>query len=400
MSNIINPFARPLYVMTKPAGAHCNLACDYCYYLEKQKLYQNAEKHVMSDQLTEVFVREYIQSQFVREVNFTWHGGEPMIRPLSYYKNVVRWQRQYAEGKAILNCLQTNGTLLTPEWCRFLHDEGWLVGVSIDGPQDMHDAYRMKRNGGPTWEKVMKGIEMLDRYEVEWNAMAVVNDITAARPLDFYRFFRDELGCQYLQFTPVVERIRRHEDGRHLAHVMDGEEYNVAPFSVTPEAWGTFLCTIFDEWYSNDVGEMFVQTFEATLANWAGVTPGVCSLSDWCGHAAVMEHNGDIYCCDHFVFPEYYLGNIRHRGILDMLNSEKQMAFADMKTKGLPTQCLQCRWQFACHGECPRNRFVRTKDGEPGLNYLCSGYHSFFEHVAPFMDELKERFCDKEESSL
>lgn len=393
MGNIINPFARPLYVMTKPAGAHCNLACDYCYYLEKQKLYKNGDKHIMSDQLTEVFIREYIQSQFGNEVNFTWHGGEPMIRPLSYYKKVVRWQRRYAEGKAILNCLQTNGTLLTPEWCRFLHDEGWLVGISIDGPQDMHDAYRMKRNGGPTWEKVMQGIEMLDRYEVEWNAMAVVNDITAARPLDFYRFFRDEIECRYLQFTPVVERIRRHEDGRHLAHVMDGDEYAVAPFSVTPEAWGSFLCTMFDEWYNNDVGEMFVQTFEATLANWAGMTPGVCSLSDWCGHAAVMEHNGDIYCCDHFVFPEYYLGNIRNRGILDMLNSERQMAFADMKTKGLPTQCRQCRWQFACHGECPRNRFARTKDGEPGLNYLCEGYRRYFEHVAPFMEELKGRFC-------
>ena len=393
MGNIINPFARPLYVMTKPAGAHCNLACDYCYYLEKQKLYQNGEKHVMSDQLTEVFVREYIQSQFGREVNFTWHGGEPMIRPLSYYKKVVRWQRQYAEGKTILNCLQTNGTLLTPEWCRFLHDEGWLVGISIDGPQNMHDAYRMKRNGAPTWEKVMIGIEMLDRYEVEWNAMAVVNDITAARPLEFYRFFRDELECRYLQFTPVVERIHRHQDGRHLAHVMDGEEYAVAPFSVTPEAWGEFLCTMFDEWYRNDVGEMFVQTFEATLANWAGVTPGVCSLSDWCGHAAVMEHNGDIYCCDHFVFPEYYLGNIRNRGILDMLNSEKQMAFADMKTKGLPAQCHKCQWQFACHGECPRNRFVKTRDGEPGLNYLCEGYRRYFEHVAPYMEELKGRFC-------
>lgn len=393
MGNIINPFARPLYVMTKPAGAHCNLACDYCYYLEKQKLYQNGDKHIMSDQLTEVFIREYIQSQFGNEVNFTWHGGEPMIRPLSYYKKVVRWQRRYAEGKAILNCLQTNGTLLTPEWCRFLHDEGWLVGISIDGPQDMHDAYRMKRNGGPTWEKVMQGIEMLDRYEVEWNAMAVVNDITAARPLDFYRFFRDKIECRYLQFTPVVERIRRHEDGRHLAHVMDGDEYAVAPFSVTPEAWGSFLCTMFDEWYNNDVGEMFVQTFEATLANWAGMTPGVCSLSDWCGHAAVMEHNGDIYCCDHFVFPEYYLGNIRNRGILDMLNSERQMAFADMKTKGLPTQCRQCRWQFACHGECPRNRFAKTKDGEPGLNYLCEGYRRYFEHVAPFMEELKGRFC-------
>ena len=393
MGNIINPFARPLYVMTKPAGAHCNLACDYCYYLEKQKLYQNGEKHVMSDQLTEVFVREYIQSQFGREVNFTWHGGEPMIRPLSYYKKVVRWQRQYAEGKTILNCLQTNGTLLTPEWCRFLHDEGWLVGISIDGPQNMHDAYRMKRNGAPTWEKVMQGIEMLDRYEVEWNAMAVVNDITAARPLEFYRFFRDELECRYLQFTPVVERIHRHQDGRHLAHVMDGEEYAVAPFSVTPEAWGEFLCTMFDEWYRNDVGEMFVQTFEATLANWAGVTPGVCSLSDWCGHAAVMEHTGDIYCCDHFVFPEYYLGNIRNRGILDMLNSEKQMAFADMKTKGLPAQCHKCQWQFACHGECPRNRFVKTRDGEPGLNYLCEGYRRYFEHVAPYMEELKGRFC-------
>ena len=393
MGNIINPFARPLYVMTKPAGAHCNLACDYCYYLEKQKLYQNGEKHVMSDQLTEVFVREYIQSQFGREVNFTWHGGEPMIRPLSYYKKVVRWQRQYAEGKTILNCLQTNGTLLTPEWCRFLHDEGWLVGISIDGPQNMHDAYRMKRNGAPTWEKVMQGIEMLDRYGVEWNAMAVVNDITAARPLEFYRFFRDELECRYLQFTPVVERIHRHQDGRHLAHVMDGEEYAVAPFSVTPEAWGEFLCTMFDEWYRNDVGEMFVQTFEATLANWAGVTPGVCSLSDWCGHAAVMEHNGDIYCCDHFVFPEYYLGNIRNRGILDMLNSEKQMAFADMKTKGLPAQCHKCQWQFACHGECPRNRFVKTRDGEPGLNYLCEGYRRYFEHVAPYMEELKGRFC-------
>lgn len=394
MSNIINPFARPLYVMSKPAGAHCNLACDYCYYLEKQKLYQSGEKHIMSDQLTEVFIREYIQSQFTREVNFTWHGGEPMIRPVSYYKKVAKWQRQYAEGKSIMNCIQTNGTLLSPEWCRFLHDEGWLVGISIDGPQDMHDAYRMKRNGGPTWEKVMQGIEMLERYEVEWNAMAVVNDITAARPLDFYRFFRDELGCRYLQFTPVVERIRRHSDGRHLAHVMDGEEYGVAPFSVSPEAWGEFLCTMFDEWYKNDVGEMFVQTFEATLANWAGVTPGVCSLSNWCGHAAVMEYNGDIYCCDHFVFPEYYLGNIRNRGILDMLNSERQMTFADMKAKGLPTQCQQCQWQFACHGECPRNRFAKTKDGEPGLNYLCSGYRRFFEHSAPYMEELKKRFCE------
>lgn len=296
-----------------------------------------------------------------------------------------------------MNCIQTNGTLLTPEWCRFLHDEGWLVGISIDGPRDMHDAYRMKRNGAPTWKKVMQGIDMLERYGVEWNAMAVVNNITAARPLDFYSFFRDELGCRYLQFTPVVERICKHGDGRHLAHVMDGEECEVAPFSVTPQAWGEFLCTVFDEWYAHDVGEVFVQTFEATLANWAGVTPGVCSLSDWCGHAAVMEHNGDIYCCDHFVFPEYHLGNIRNRGIIDMMDSERQRAFADMKTKGLPTQCRQCQWQFACHGECPRNRFTKTRDGEPGLNYLCEGYRRYFGHVAPFMEQLKAKFCDDQQ---
>lgn len=394
MNSILNPFARPLYVMAKPVGAHCNLACDYCYYLEKQKLYPDSASHLMSEPLTEVFIREYIQSQFVQEVNFTWHGGEPMMRPLSYYKKVAAWQRQYAEGKTIVNCIQTNGTLLTPEWCRFLHDEGWLVGISIDGPKDMHDAYRMKRNGAPTWHKVMQGIDMLDRYDVEWNAMAVVNDITASRPMDFYTFFRDELECRYLQFTPVVERIHKHTDGRHLAHVMDGEEYELAPFSVGPHAWGEFLCTVFDEWYAHDVGNMFVQTFEATLANWAGITPGVCSLSDWCGHAAVMEHNGDIYCCDHFVFPEYLLGNIRNRGILDMMDSERQRTFADMKTKGLPGQCRHCQWQFACHGECPRNRFVRTKDGEPGLNYLCEGYRRYFSHVAPYMDKLKERFCN------
>ncbi len=391
------PFARPLYVMAKPVGAHCNLACDYCYYLEKQKLYPDSARHLMSEPLTEVFIREYIQSQFTPEVNFTWHGGEPMMRPLPYYKKVVAWQRQYGAGRAIMNCIQTNGTLLTPEWCHFLHDEGWLVGVSIDGPQDMHDAYRMKRNGAPTWQKVMQGIELLDRYDVQWNAMAVVNDITASRPLDFYRFFRDELECPYLQFTPVVERIRKHTDGRHLAHVMDGEGYGVAPFSVTPGPWGEFLCTVFDEWYANDVGEMFVQTFEATLANWAGVTPGVCSLSDWCGHAAVMEHNGDIYCCDHFVFPEYYLGNIRNRSILDMMDSDKQKTFAGMKTKGLPAQCRQCQWQFACHGECPRNRFVHTSDGEPGLNYLCEGYRRYFEHVAPAMEQLKARFCEEKQ---
>lgn len=389
--NTAFPFSRPLYLMPKPAGAHCNLACDYCYYLEKLNLYPKGVQHVMTDELTEVYIREYIQSQYTTEVNFTWHGGEPLMRPLEYYRKVVKWQREYSGGRNVVNCLQTNGTLLTPEWCRFLHDEGWLVGISIDGPEHMHDAYRRRRGGQHTWAKVMEGIRLLNKYDVEWNAMAVVNDITAASPLEFYRFFRDRLGCRYLQFTPVVERIRRHEDGRHLAHLLDAQDCPMAPFSVTPDTWGKFLNTIFDEWVRNDIGEMFVQIFDATLANWMGVTPGLCSLSNWCGHAAVMEYNGDVYCCDHFVFPEYKLGNIRNRSILDMMDSERQQTFAKMKTEGLARKCKQCEWKFTCYGECPRNRFVKKEDGEAGINYLCPGYVAFFTHVAPYMDMMKAK---------
>lgn len=390
--NTYAPFSRPLYIMSKPAGAHCNLACDYCYYLEKSKLYQHDASNIMSDELTEIFIRDYIRCQTTQEIVFTWHGGEPMIRPLEYYKKVVRLQSHYADGRSIVNCIQTNGTLLTPEWCRFLHNEGWLVGISIDGPERMHDAYRTKRNGKPTWSKVMNAIEMLERYGVEWNAMAVVNDITACNPTEFYRFFRDELRCRYLQFTPIVERIKRHGDGRHLAHMLDtGDDIVLAPFSVTPQQWGVFLNTIFDDWVRHDIGETFVQIFDATLANWMGVTPGVCTLSDYCGHAAVMEHNGDIYSCDHFVFPEYRLGNIKSHSLWGMMNGERQQTFARMKTEGLPKQCKQCKWQFACHGECPRNRFDITQDGEQGLNYLCQGYKAFFSHVAPYMDMMKEK---------
>lgn len=390
--NTYAPFSRPLYIMSKPVGAHCNLACDYCYYLEKSKLYQHDASNIMSDELTEIFIRDYIRCQTTQEIVFTWHGGEPMIRPLEYYKKVVRLQRHYADGRSIVNCIQTNGTLLTPEWCRFLHNEGWLVGISIDGPERMHDAYRTKRNGKPTWSKVMNAIEMLERYGVEWNAMAVVNDITACNPTEFYRFFRDELRCRYLQFTPIVERIKRHGDGRHLAHMLDtGDDIALAPFSVTPQQWGVFLNTIFDDWVRHDIGETFVQIFDATLANWMGVTPGVCTLSDYCGHAAVMEHNGDIYSCDHFVFPEYRLGNIKSHSLWSMMNGERQQTFARMKTEGLPKQCKQCKWQFTCHGECPRNRFDITQDGEQGLNYLCQGYKAFFSHVAPYMDMMKKK---------
>lgn len=387
--NTFAPFARPLYIMTKPVGAICNLACDYCYYLEKSKLYQESPKHIMSDELLEKFIKEYIESQTMPQVLFTWHGGETLMRPLSFYQKAMELQRKYARGRTIDNCIQTNGTLLNDEWCRFFHDNNWLVGVSIDGPQEFHDEYRKNKQGKPSFMKVMQGINLLNKHRVEWNALAVVNDFNADYPLDFYHFFK-EIGCRYIQFTPIVERIFRHDDGRHLATVEEGDNEKLADFSVTPEQWGNFLCTIFDEWVKNDVGEYFIQLFDATLANWVGEQPGVCSLAKTCGHAGVMEFNGDVYSCDHFVFPQYKLGNIYSKTLVEMMYSDKQQQFGRNKFDSLPSQCKECQYLFACNGECPKNRFCKTASGEPGLNYLCKGYYQYFDHVAPYMDFMKK----------
>lgn len=382
-------FSKPLYVMTKPAGSLCNLACDYCYYTEKSKLYRHTPKHIMSDELLEKFIREYINCQTTPDIYFTWHGGETMMRPLDFYKKVVQLQRKYAGGRNIVNSIQTNGTLITEDWCRFLHDENWLVGVSIDGPQEFHDEYRKSKTGKPSFRQVMNGIKLLNKFQVEWNAMAVVNDFNADYPLEFYHFFK-EIGCHYIQFTPIVERIFKHPDGRILASPDEGAEAALADFSITPEQWGNFLCTIFDEWVRQDVGEYFIQIFDATLANWMGVLPGLCSMAETCGHAGVMEFNGDVYSCDHFVFPEYKLGNIFQKNLIDMMFSDKQLKFGEAKKSTLTVQCRNCEFLFACHGECPKNRFASSEDGEPGQNYLCSGYHRFFKHVAPYMDFMKQ----------
>ena len=362
---MLSPFSRPIYVMTKPVGSACNLRCRYCYYLDKPR-------QVMSDELLEEFIRQYIELQTSDSVLFTWHGGEPTLRGLDFYRRVVRLQRQYAGGRHIDNALQTNGTLLDDDWCRFLRDEGWLVGISIDGPEHLHDAYRRDAAGAPTHAQVMRGIAKLKQFDVEWNAMATVNQATALEPEAFYHFFK-EIGCRYLQFTPVVER----EDGA------------VAPYSVTPEAWGTFLCTLFDEWVRNDVGEVFVQIFDATLAGWMGVEPGVCTLARTCGHAAAIEADGSVYACDHFVFPDYRLGNIRETPLLSLLQSERQQAFGASKRDGLSRRCRQCQWLFACHGECLRNRFVTGADGDEHQNYLCDGYRRYFAYVAPAMDFMR-----------
>ena len=386
--NIATPFAKPLYVMLKPAGAHCNLACKYCYYLEKNNLYQNSNHHLMSDEMLEQFTREYIEAQTMPQVLFTWHGGEPLMRSIDFYKKALALQKKYAHGKQIDNVIQTNGTLLTDEWCEFFAQNHWLVGISIDGPQEYHDHYRVTPAGKPSWEKVMQGISLLKKHRMEWNAMAVVNAYNAEHPLEFYHFFRDN-GCQYLQFTPIVERLTEHEDGRTLASLADDREIPLADASVTPQQWGNFLCTIFDDWVRHDVGKTFVEIFDCTLANWMGVLPGICAYSKECGHAGVMEHNGDVYSCDHFVFPEYKLGNIREQSLIDMLYGEKQQAFSRLKHTSLPRQCKECDIEFACHGECPKNRFEKDKYGEPGLNYLCQGYYQYYTHVAPYMDFMK-----------
>ena len=386
--NIATPFAKPLYVMLKPAGAHCNLACKYCYYLEKNNLYQNSHRHLMTDEMLEQFTREYIEAQTMPQVLFTWHGGEPLMRSIDFYKKALALQKKYAHGKQIDNVIQTNGTLLTDEWCEFFAQNHWLVGISIDGPQEYHDHYRVTPAGKPSWEKVMQGIQLLKKHRVEWNAMAVVNAYNAEHPLEFYHFFRDN-GCQYLQFTPIVERLTEHEDGRTLASLADDREIPLTDASVTPQQWGNFLCTIFDDWVRHDVGKTFVEIFDCTLANWMGVLPGICAYSKECGHAGVMEHNGDVYSCDHFVFPEYKLGNIREQSLIDMLYGEKQQAFSRLKHTSLPRQCKECDMEFACHGECPKNRFEKDKYGEPGLNYLCQGYYQYYTHVAPYMDFMK-----------
>lgn len=387
------PFARPLYVMLKPVGSKCNLNCDYCYYLEKENLYNNRNQ-VMSENLLERFIKQYIDSQTMPDIMFTWHGGETLMRPISFYKKAIELQKKYANGRNIDNSIQTNGTLLNDDWCKFFKENNFLVGISIDGPKDFHDEYRRDKMGRPSFHRVMKGIELLKKHGVEFNCMAVVNDYNVDYPLEFYNFFKD-IDCKYIQFTPIVERLRIQEPTENISLLKlatakeDDHEAELAPFTVNADKWGDFLCSIFDEWVKEDVGKIFVQIFDSTLANWVGENPGVCTMAKTCGHAGVMEFNGDVYSCDHFVFPEYKLGNIYDDTLTSMMYSNKQQTFGNDKFDKLPQQCRECDVLFACYGECPKNRFIKDKYGNKGLNYLCKGYYKFFKHVMPYMDYMK-----------
>lgn len=388
------PFAKPMYVMLKPVGSKCNLNCDYCYYLEKENLFPKKNNQVMSEELLERFTKQYIESQTQPQVLFTWHGGEPLMRPLSFYKKAVALQKKYAGGRQIDNSIQTNGTLLNDDWCRFFKENNFLVGISIDGPQLFHDEYRRDKMGRPSFVRVMRGIELLKKHGVEFNCMAVVNDYNLDYPLEFYRFFK-EIDCRYIQFAPIVERIRKTDSPLKLATANEEEKVELAPFTVSADKWGRFLCKLFDEWIKEDVGRFFIQIFDATLANWVGEQPGVCTMARTCGHAGAMEYNGDLYSCDHFVFPEYRLGNIYDKPLASMIYSEKQLSFGNDKFDTLPRQCRECDMLFTCYGGCPKDRFISDRYGNKGLNYLCSGYYKFFSHVAPYMDFMKQELLAK-----
>ncbi len=376
----VSPYLRPFSLMLKPVGARCNLACRYCYYLDKAELYPGGGQLQMSDEVLETAIRQYIDSQPTREVVFVWHGGEPTLLPLAFYRKAVRLQQRFAQGHLISNCLQTNGTLLTDEWCRFLAGEDWLVGISVDGPEPQHDALRRTRGGSPTFAQVARSIECLQRSGAKWNAMATVNSVNADFPSAFYGFFR-QIGCKYLQFAPIVER--------------DPRSGAVIPESVTPAQWGRFCIGVFDEWVRlDDIGQVFVQLFDATLANWTGYVPGVCTLGRECGDALVMEWNGDVYGCDHFVGPSSLLGNVTRTHLARLASLPAQRDFGRQKSAALPQQCRECRWLQLCHGECPKNRIAADRYGQPGLNYLCEGYKMFFEHSSAVMNQLKDEICN------
>ncbi len=368
--------APPAYhVLAKPTGALCNLDCQYCYFLSKAALYPGSRFH-MSDALLETYIRQLIASHRTPEVTIAWQGGEPTLMGLDFYRRAGELEKRYQKpSTTIQNTIQTNGTLLNDEWCAFFRDHQFLIGLSLDGPREMHDAYRKDKGGHPTFDLVLRAARLLQKHRVEFNILTTVNAANADHPLAVYRFLRDEVGAQFIQLIPIVERINT--DGG--TGFQEGTQ--VTSRSVTAEQWGRFLIAVFDEWVRHDVGRVFVQMFDAALASWVGAPPTLCIFAETCGNALALEHNGDLYACDHFVEPAYRLGNIQQDRMIDLVASPKQRHFGLAKRDTLPPYCRECAVRFACHGECPKNRFITTPDGEPGLNYLCAGYQAFFTNI-------------------
>ena len=380
------------HVLVKPTGATCNLDCAYCFFLSKEMLYPGS-RFRMADELLETYIRQLIESHQTREVSLAFQGGEPTLMGLPFFRRAVEYAEKYRRpGMTIEYTMQTNGTLLDDEWGRFLAANNFLIGLSIDGPREIHDLYRYDKGGAPTFDKVMRGLDVLKRHKVEWNVLCTLHRNNAGRPLEIYRFFRDVLGAQFMQFIPIVERLTPEQAAASYAIADPWHSWRDRPLytqagdvvterSITAVQYGAFLKTIFDEWVRRDVARVYVQMFDVALANWAGAPPGLCVHSRTCGLALAVEHNGDLYSCDHFVEPEYYLGNIRQEHLIELVTSDKQQQFGRDKFDTLPRYCRECDVRFACHGGCPKDRFIHTPDGEPGLNYLCTGYQAFFRHI-------------------
>jgi uncharacterized protein len=379
------------HIMTKPVGPLCNLGCTYCFYLEKERLYPDTRKWEMPPEVLETYIREYIRSQSTDPVTFAWQGGEPTLLGVDFFERVIALQAKYAEGKRIQNALQTNGTLLDNRWGEFLARNNILVGLSIDGPRELHDYYRVDKGATGTFDRVIRGLEVLKEHKVEFNTLTVVNRHNSTFPLDVYRFLK-QIGSRFMQFIPVVERKAEMpaQNGLVLVQPSFGGRTEVTDWSVEPLAYGHFLSSIFDEWVKQDVGTVYIQHFDVALESWLGMEPSLCVFGRTCGSAMALEHGGDLYSCDHYVYPENRLGNIMESNLPAMADSPQQKAFGQSKLDTLPQMCRNCSVRFACNGECPKHRFLTTPDGEPGLNYLCAGYKHFFSHIDPFMQFMAQ----------
>jgi uncharacterized protein len=389
------------HVMIKPAGSACNLNCTYCFYLSKATLAGGHGAKQMSDATLERLIRGYIEDVTTPEVVFTWQGGEPTLRGLDFYRKVVALQKKYAKpGQTVLNDLQTNGTLIDEQWCRFLNKNDFLVGLSIDGPENLHDAYRKARDGSSTFHKVLLAAKMLRRFGVAFNTLTSVNRINAAHPLEVYRFLRQELGATHIQFTPVVEPRgfehktpqwgkQAHGPGQDDPRARPGHPQSmVTEWSVDPEQWGAFLCAIFDEWYDRDLGRVLVNQFETLVSQHLGLGPQMCVYAENCGKAVAVEHDGRVYACDHLVYPQHEIGNIHENRLRDIVLYRPQVRFGYAKAETLPRHCRDCAYLGDCRGECPKNRILSTPAGEPGLNYLCRGLKAFYAHALPKVQRI------------
>jgi uncharacterized protein len=384
------------HLMAKPTGPICNLECEYCFYLEKEKLYTPQKNWVMPDEVLETYIKDYIESQNIPTVTFAWQGGEPTLLGVDFFKKAVRLQKQYSGGKKIENTLQTNGILLNDHWCEFLSENSFLVGISLDGPREIHDKYRIHKGGQPSFDEVMNGLNYLKKHNVEFNTLTCVQRDNSYKPLEVYNFLK-EIGSRFMQFIPVAEIKAKYLNEAEFEPVSPSykNETVVTDWSVEPLQYGKFMMAIFDKWIRNDVGSYFVQLFDVCLGIWYGQEASLCVFNETCGQALALEHNGDVYSCDHFVFPENKLQNIMEKSLKKIVNSGKQIQFGLDKKEKLPGYCIECDVRFACNGECPKNRFIKTPEGEEGLNYLCAGYKYFFQGIAPYIRFMANELSNK-----